>query len=503
VTWLNWLLGLMVAGAAAVVAAPVLGARHAPTAGAVLLLAPIVGGRLAFPTDELAPAALLLAAAAAWWRGAVEFGGARWLRLAAILIGGALGPAWVFAIALFLVWKCAQQPAPGVDRSGRRGATRQNRDQGCEQYDPHGVAAHGSGASVDDPPTIDRDEYERIAGIAIVHGPAAAASAAVRRAPGILALVGCVIGAIVSGGAGQTLVECFGPRWLGCGPLLLAAAPGVWWTRRLCGMRRLTLGIVTLVAGAAMFAPRVAAVLLAALLATTAIWVWIELQRFPALPRILARVGLALLASVTAWTTLAGDDLCWPPRLSTAGREQYLADRLGSYRAARVANEVVRGSDRVLTNDASAYWIRCRVMDQCQAEATWPDEPIERPISAMLREQRITHLLLVGPASAASSAADANGADLVVRSAPTSRLADLVDRELESGDACDLVPLVEYTQASPAGSQRYRLIAVRREPAGQSQVVAQRDATPIAEGRKSLAEREAATEAGDGTRLRR
>ncbi len=77
---LNYASGLFFALAIAIIAQPVLGSRHALTAGAIAIITPGVLSRLAFPSNELAPAALLLLAGAAWWRAAVEFGGGRCAR---------------------------------------------------------------------------------------------------------------------------------------------------------------------------------------------------------------------------------------------------------------------------------------------------------------------------------------------------------------------------------------------------------------------------------------
>ncbi len=181
------------------------------------------------------------------------------------------------------------------------------------------------------------------------------------------------------------------------------------------------------------------------------------------------------------WSTFAGAGLGWPPAFSVAGREQWLDARLGCYRAAQVANGIVRGDDHLLTNDPRSYWIRCLVTDARAAPATLTqDAPASEsadgssPLSSRLRRLGVTHLLLVDPADG----------DPVTRD-PLSRLAD---QEIASAEGGELLPLVEYVKTVGDSERRYRLIAVRREsklggevanaPAGGSRHVATRNVIP-------------------------
>ncbi len=148
---------------------------------------------------------------------------------------------------------------------------------------------------------------------------------------------------------------------LATGPLLLAAAPGACWARRLQGLRPLATAVAIAFLVYVWILPAAAALLLVGLLATTAIWVWIELARFPRVQRRVARAILAglILGALIPSLRQCADEL--PIVLNHQRREEFLVERLGCHHAALVANELVHPGDLLLSEDPHPYWFHCRV----------------------------------------------------------------------------------------------------------------------------------------------
>ena len=225
--------------------------------------------------------------------------------------------------------------------------------------------------------------------------------------------------------------------------------------RGMCALA-ISIGIGMLAVGYLL--PGVACLLLVVLLAIGASWVLLELNRFPRIPRHVAR---AILACLAAAVILPPTQKCLeqaPVALMADCRDAYLLKRLGCRRAASVADEVMRPGDMLVSEDSHPYWFRCPVTAAADVESSLAaDFPAAGPggdgsFPALLRQFGCTHLLLVDPSES---------------SVPTSGslLSRLVDEELKAHPDADLLPLVEYFVTEEDGSpRRFRLIMVRRLP---------------------------------------
>ena len=404
----QWGLGVLLAIAAAVAAAPILGRRWAWLAGVVTVLVPGVHGGMAGPSVGVVLGLATTLALAAWRRGAIDGGRRGWLAVAGLMAGAALATdplALVFlpAMAASAGWVWLRQPR-------RRAA-------------------------------LVRDTLAVLALAAVAGGPWCAA-------------------ALIHGAAGQPLPDrgdlaaAGGPEYQ-LGALLPAALPGVLITRRLRGLGMLLAVAVLygagwhlLGAGGALLVP------LVPLLAVAAVWVWIETRRFPAGARHVTRTalaGLLLLAAAEGIVRCRG-------QLSVAclqeSRRQYLARHDPAWPAAELANEVFPPGARLLSEEPHTFYFPCRASRaEVYRQQSGYDRRLGRPadLARVLREAGFTHLLL---------AEDLDGQPGRVE--PT--LSRLVDAHWAAGDGRSLTKLMEYSVEAPDGRlRRYRLVMVGKD----------------------------------------
>ncbi len=386
----DWGLGLLLALATVVLASPLLGRRWAWIAGAMVVLTPALNQQMSLPTQYIALAALATLALAAWWRAVAHGGDGRWFVAAGLTAGGAVAvhpAAALLALPLGASWAWT---------------------------------------------VIRRKEQRRF----LLRGGAVAMLISV-----------AVGGALLTfssgnrqGGQGQQGWHTFSDH---LGLVLLAAAPGVLIVRRLRGLW----GVAFVAVAFAVLVVSIdgdARLLFSVvpLLSVTAVWVWIELRRFPAGARRAAVAALTLMLAVGAAKSLVRSSDVLRVSLGMEDRESYLARREPTYPAAVAANHLLRPDAHLLSQDRCTFYFDCRT--------TWTgadDRLLELERSSIsageaskrLREAGYTHLLLAEPI-------EKNGR----RGSPLSRLADVSN------------VLTDYQQRDADGrAHRYRLVPLR------------------------------------------
>jgi hypothetical protein len=390
----HWGLGLLLAAGTILLAKPVLGNRWAWIAGAVVVLTPGVNRNMAAPLDDVALAAFGTLALAAWWRGVMDDQGRRWLVPAGLAACGAVGVnpvGLLFVLAVVGAWAWTTMRRLGWHRAAEAAAVAVL----------VGVGVGGVGL------TRIEWHFERAA---------------------------------LAGSAAQL------------GALLVAALPGVLLGRRLRGLGVL-LGVA---AGYAVLwhlfrlSPRF---LFAAVppLAVAAVWVWIELRRFPRPAR------WAAVAAMSAAVALLAVMPLWHARAETAvaigleDQESYLLAHQPTYRAAAIANQVLSATAHVLSEDDNTFYFARRATPESALRA-WPqyEQYCSDPdgFVRQLRSAGFTHLLLAQPVEDDQTAGDS----------PLARLADAQT----GGDRSDRSVLAEYDFQGRDGTlRRYRLVVLR------------------------------------------
>jgi hypothetical protein len=449
----HWEMGILLALAAVLLASPIIGRRWAWMAGAVVLATPGINNQMTAPLNDVALATLTTLALVAWWQPVVNDENRRWFVLAGMAAGGALATKLValllFAVvALVWLWMILRQPA-------RRSLLLQGAAVVCV------IAASVSGvwyvraAWYRGNPIYPflAQSFDRLHGglpaPPAPHGPAATPETLlVTKTP----LGRGPVNLIASPWQVTMHPDRFGGRAHQLGALLLAAVPGIFWTRRLRG-----LGILVILAGGywiLWYALRQNVRFLfpvVPLLSVVVVWVWIELRRLPAWPqRVAVAAFAALLAIPTAAALLRAKD-----RMSVAlglqSRADYLLLHEPTYAAAEVANQVLSANARILSQDYRGFYFHEPfVREIVYRRYTQYDRRITRPgeFSLCLRRAGFTHVLLAETQSRSGGGYD-----------PTlSRLADAQ----AAADPGALLPLADYRFCDSDGTQRrYRLLMLR------------------------------------------
>ena len=388
----DWGLGLLLALATVVLASPLLGRRWAWIAGAMVVLTPALNQQMSLPTQYIALAALATLALAAWWWAVAHGGDGRWFVAAGLTAGGAMAvhPAAVLlALPLGAAWvwtviRCKEQR--------------------------HFLLRGGAVAML----------------ISVAVGGALLTFSSGNR----------------QGWQGQQGWHAFSDH---LGLVLLAAAPGVLIARRLRGLWGVAF-VAVVFAVLVMSIDGDARLLFSVvpLLSVAAVWVWIELRRFPAGARRAAVAALTLMLAVGAAKSLVRSSDVLRVSLGMEDRESYLARREPTYPAAVAANHLLRPDARLLSQDRCTFYFDCRT--------TWTgadDRLLELERSSIsageaskrLWEAGYTHLLLAEPIKK-------NGR----RGSLLSRLADVSN------------VLTDYQQRDTDGrAHRYRLVSLHNK----------------------------------------
>jgi len=440
---IHWGAGILLGLATVLLASPILGRPWAWIAGAVVVLVPGVTNQMTAPLNDVALALLLTLAVAAWWRVVVDQEDRRWLVLAGVAAGGALGTkyiALVFAGAMgatscWMYWRRPRRRRALLEAAvtisilavafGGFWYVRAARHRGNPVYPFAGEifaqdAPHAKTTLPESKAKLGRSPLAAI------------------QAPWQITMH----------------PERFGGRGHQLGALWLVTLPGLFWTRRLRGLHGLL--AVALFYGFFWFLLRQNVRFLfpiLPMLALGTVWVWIEMRRLPALPRVLAataQAGLLLafaLAAVERTTDRAA------VALGLESREDYLFRAEPSYPAASIANVMLEPDDHILSQDYRAFYFNCRVTQESVfRRETGYDREITSPsqLSRRLRRAGFTHLLLAENESSRGIQFD-----------PTlSRLAEL---EPASPALRPTVTLIDYRRGPDCDGvrRRYRLVMLR------------------------------------------
>lgn len=136
------------------------------------------------------------------------------------------------------------------------------------------------------------------------------------------------------------------------------------------------------------------------LLSVAAVWVWIELRRFPTGARRAAVAALALILAVGTAKSLVRSADVLRVSLGIENRESYLARREPTYTAAVAANHLLRSDAHLLSQIQCTFYFDCRTTwtgaDDHLLELECSSMPVDEA-SKLLREAGYTHLLLADP----------------------------------------------------------------------------------------------------------
>ncbi len=440
----HWGLGVLLGLATVVLAAPVVGRGWGWIAGALVVLVPGVNNQMTAPLNDVAFALATTLAVAAWWRVVVAGESRRWLVLAGLAAGGALGTkylamlflaalavpsAWAFLRHRHRRWTLLQGAAIVTVVAASVAGPWYVR---AAWYRGNPVYPFLSEVFPGDPGTA--EEHETL--------------------PESKSPLGrSLTGAIAAPWQVTMHPERFGGRGHQLGVLLLAAVPGVVLTRRLRGLG--TLVAVALFYCVCWFVLRQNVRFLlpvVPLAAIVVVWVWVEMRRFPRLPRRLAGAAFA--------ATLAAYALVPPARardhaavaVGWESRDDYLLRQEPTWLAADVMGHFSGADTHLLSQDYRAFHFPCRVTrENVYRRRTHYDRAIADPadFSRILRRAGFTHLLLAE-----------NVADRGIEYDPTLRR--LAEAQWSTPAADRLLPLVDYRVADADGAvRRYRLVMLR------------------------------------------
>ncbi|NQT12268.1 MAG: glycosyltransferase family 39 protein [Planctomycetes bacterium] len=386
----HWGAGVLLGLATVVLATPLVGRPWGWVAGAVVVLVPGVNNQMTAPLNDVALALLTTLATAAWWQAVSADGNRRWLVLAGLAAGGALGTKYIAfvyaaAVAIAYVGICWRGPMR------RRELPVAAAIVGVVALSVGGLwyvrAAWYRGNPVY--PFLSEVFTAKGADATETKETLPASKSPLGRKPS---------GALAAPWQVTMHPERFGGRGHQLGVLFLAAAPGLLIVRRLRGLG--TLLAVATAYGLLWFLLRqnVRFLLPAApLLAVAVVWVWIETERFPRLPRLFAGATFAGVVALYALVPLARSADQLAVAVGLESREDYLARHEPTWAAAEASNLCFGPNAHLLSQDYRAFYFQCRVTrESVYRRVTGYDRGITRPgdFSRTLREAGFTHLLL-------------------------------------------------------------------------------------------------------------
>jgi hypothetical protein len=407
-------LAVLLAAATIVLARPLLGNADAWFAGCLALLAPGVQFQLGVPL-EVVPLALVAALAVnGLFRGLAEPDAGQSLVAAGILLGAAvaIAPAGVpFALALLPIYWHATQSL----------------------LDPRRAASN--------------------------------------LLPVALAAVCVAAPWLWLGGETPTARLHAGKLLVALGPVLTIALGGLAFARRLFGLSRLLVLLVVyatltiwLPLGSAAWAP------LLPLCCVAATWGWCEVQRLPFAVR---TSGALLMLLLAAWDLLAVTNHRAAELLVASGRRNradYLAECVGSYRAAVVLDQICVPGQRLLTQSTENVYFSCPTTFAGAADDVPAIGGSEKSadasdlLIARAAREGYAYLLLAEPVTGGNSNSHPSPASVTE---PGSVAAN--GKILESNS--EVIPILEYCSADDNNrSIRYRLLKLQGPQAELSRV---------------------------------
>ena len=441
----HWGLGVLLGLATVVLATPIIGRSWAWIAGSVVVLVPGVNNQMTAPLNDVALALLTTLAMAAWWRAVVAGRSRRWFVLAGLAAGGAVGTKYVAAlfaaaVAITAVWAFCRKP-----RQRRRLV------QGAAIVAVVAVSVGGlwyvraawyRGNPVY--PFLSEVLSGNDPGVAENHQTLPKSKSPLGRRP---------LGALAAPWHVTMHPERFGGRGHQLGVLLLAAVPGLLFARRLRGLGTLlAVGLVYCMLWYLLRQNVRFLLPVVPLLGVAAVWVWIEMRRFPVLPRLVA--GATFAATLAACAALP-PARCVDQMAVAFGlepREDYLLRHEPTWQAADLSNLWFGPDAHLFSQDYRAFYFQCRVTrENVYRQRTHYDRKIADPaqFSRTLREAGFTHVLLAE-----------NVGECGIQYDPT--LSRLAEAQWSAGAGDSLLKLADYRfQDADGGVRRYRLVMLR------------------------------------------
>ena len=401
-------LGLLLGMATVVLATPVVGRPWAWIAGAMTVLAPTVTDQIAPSPGQVATAVFATLALAAWWRVVVDKEGPRWCFLAGLTAGGAAIETRFFlpvALAAVAAWLFSARHRTGQRREELRLAALMGATVLCVAGPWLALAVWHHAQTETGQPLV------------------------------------------------ASVVASFDLKTVAPGGLALAAVPGLFFTRRLRGLRVLLVaatlyGVVWLLSDR----PVELLCLLVPLLSVATVWVWIEMRRFPPRARRVAGAAFGCVVAAMAVAAIVRVMDRAAVAVAVADREDYLLLREPTYRAAAVVNAMLRDETHLLSEDDRVLYFNGRVTRESDYRS-WTDYAAEitnpAHLSHVLRAQGFTHLLL-------AETLDGHPTD-------NRSLSRLVDAQIATPSSERPLMLTQYTSRSGADGEtrRYRLMEIR------------------------------------------
>jgi hypothetical protein len=396
---LQWCSGILLALATAQLAALIIGRGWMWIAAAALIVTPGVVWQMSAPQSTLTAALFATLAIIAWWRAALEIGGTRWFWMCGLMLGGAMGCS---AVAIVLL------PSLGLVWLGMYLRHVEQREQLLDGW---------------------------LIFVSVLFGTA------------IFWYARCwwLGGTEIATVDGLANLEHLGP-------LLLAGAPAVAVCRKLRGLSVLlsiagltTLTCLTICPLANWWS------LLAPVLAVVAVWVAIEISRFPRLPRYVTQVAWTAFVVMLAMEQLKTVPQHAAVALGWQQREDYLRERQASFGAALVANRLVHPGARVLSQDPHGLYFGCPITDESLYRSqTAYHLQLSEPaaVSRCLRAAGFSHVLLVD--------------DVEKESVVNSPLNRMIDAQLADPSNSGVLQLTDYRfTGADRAPRRYRLLMLR------------------------------------------
>jgi hypothetical protein len=384
---IHWGLGLLLAVGTVVLAAPLVGPGWAWLAGSLVVLTPAIHQQMSLPTESVALAAFCTLGFTAWCQAMLHGGTRAWFIVAGLMAGGAFGihdaaAMLALTVAVASIWTARRQP--------------------------------------------EQQQFLRDGGSIAI---------AVALGVGFLCLLPAICFHVVWNDFDPARTSVAGwPKQLGM--VLLAAGPGVVIARRLRGFA-MPLLVATSYTGLIVWLGGDSRLLfpVVPLLCIGAVWVVIELQRFPRSARWAATAALLLAFACNAMLSLEWRSNALSVALGLEDRNDYLLQHEPTYRAAAIANRMLRADDRVLCPETGTFYFDCRVMHPSTLRCPASDASGVEAAVRQLQQQGITHLFLAESASSSS---------------PWHRVADAA------------TPVTDYHfRTADGGLRRYRLVSLR------------------------------------------
>jgi hypothetical protein len=498
-------LGLLMAGAAAVLARPMVGRQGALLAGAAVLLTPGITNQMTAALNDVALAVYCTLALAAWRRALCDESPARWFMAAGLAAGGALSVKYVaalFAGAMAVAWlvdlAVGRVWSPAFGRQGWSSAF------GRRELPAGAGAPTELPAEAGAPTGIRRLLWEGAAVVAVIAvsvGGLWYVRAAWHRGNPVYPFLAGTSGGPSGTGATRAVVreskrpmsaapadvagapwsitmspERFGGRGNQLGAAYLAVLPGLLltggagaWLGRHRGL--LTLAVVATAYFACWYALRQNVRFLfpiVPLLATGVAAGMAAMQGLPALPRRLALMAAVGLLAAGAAFSVKRAAAALPLAAGLADREAWLAEHEPSYPAASFAERFLPPTARILSQDYRLFYFRqSATRENVFREVSGYADQVSGPgdLPRVLRQAGFSHVLLVEvKRRQQEDAAGERGIGPGRRPAGAKvngTLSRLVDAELASS-APELRGLLDYEATDPDGGlRRYRLVELR------------------------------------------